>query len=619
MAEYKIIESVGNAREPVTNYADLEHHHPGDRLREEGRVYARINGSEEEIAGDYNGTAIYTNGGQLMVSKDFILLNKDLPTGTYEEYQLAKKVDVPSPANGYIGNIDRRNGLVEILDQPGGEVMFRIRHMDIKTDLESGDYVKYGESLGQQSGFGNGSATRFPVHVHIDINMRYLSQADRYLQDMHNGTITTDRRPETITNVIDSEPIIEPIRGNFPLSNFNALANKLLEPGESGEAVKALQEALNRNGYDLPTTGNYRTMTEAAVRDYQTKNGLGVDGKAWPETLEALGLGALINGEQKAEAPATPHGQRAEAQAVESQTAAAATTPTTAPVAAGITAESMLEHGAKGDDVRELQRQLRDLGYQGDNGKPLPVSGYFGDHTDFALRNFQRDHEIEIDGKAGPETRRELDAALQNKAEQEKPQSRAEAPSSSKALASDDWFNAAMAAINRGDWGEAERITRNKLANPPSETSAKTAEVPTATSIVTPQVTTTPLSLTIADPQHPQHFLYQQADKALADKAAHLSLEERSRSVATIAASAADAQFKKIDSVQLIDNGAEKNWMATDQLVPNTPPWRVFVEAETARHQPLDVSTQTAEKAAQEQAERLQQQTQWQSFSGPRM
>ncbi len=127
-------------------------------------------------------------------------------------------------------------------------------------------------------------------------------------------------------------------------------------------------------------------------------------------------------------------------------------------------------------------------------------------------------------------------------------------------------------------------------------------------------------SITIADAQHPQHFLYQQADKALGGQAAHLSPEERQRTVAAIAASAADGQFRKIDDVSIVTNSeGQRNWMATDQLVPRTPPWRAFAEVDTARMQPVEVSTQTAEKAAQEQIERQQHYAQNQSIGGPRV
>lgn len=58
--------------------------------------------------------------------------------------------------------------------------------------------------------------------------------------------------------------------------------------GSSGSAVKELQEALNRHGYDLAVDGIFGEKTKAAVRSYQKKNGLKLDGIAGDETWGSL-------------------------------------------------------------------------------------------------------------------------------------------------------------------------------------------------------------------------------------------------------------------------------------------------------------------------------------------
>lgn len=60
--------------------------------------------------------------------------------------------------------------------------------------------------------------------------------------------------------------------------------------GDSGPAVKALQQALNAKGADLEVDGDFGRGTLAAVMDFQASNGLPVDGVAGPRTLRALGL-----------------------------------------------------------------------------------------------------------------------------------------------------------------------------------------------------------------------------------------------------------------------------------------------------------------------------------------
>ena len=59
--------------------------------------------------------------------------------------------------------------------------------------------------------------------------------------------------------------------------------------GCKGEAVKTLQTALNKYGYNLKVDGAFGTKTEAAVKDYQKKYGLSVDGIVGAKTWSKLG------------------------------------------------------------------------------------------------------------------------------------------------------------------------------------------------------------------------------------------------------------------------------------------------------------------------------------------
>ncbi|MGB3673830.1 MAG: N-acetylmuramoyl-L-alanine amidase [Candidatus Nanopelagicales bacterium] len=61
-------------------------------------------------------------------------------------------------------------------------------------------------------------------------------------------------------------------------------------------------------------------------------------------------------------------------------------------------------HMTAGDDIANLQRQLNTLGF--DAGR---VDGVFGPDTDQALREFQRNVGLEVDGTCGPEVWRALD------------------------------------------------------------------------------------------------------------------------------------------------------------------------------------------------------------------
>jgi N-acetylmuramoyl-L-alanine amidase len=69
----------------------------------------------------------------------------------------------------------------------------------------------------------------------------------------------------------------------------------------------------------------------------------------------------------------------------------------------------VIQHGAVGDDVIELQGRLKHLGFY--TGK---VDGVFGWRTYWALRNFQYEFGLPIDGLAGPATKQKLVKATKN-------------------------------------------------------------------------------------------------------------------------------------------------------------------------------------------------------------
>ena len=58
--------------------------------------------------------------------------------------------------------------------------------------------------------------------------------------------------------------------------------------GSKGSDVTELQRLLNNNGYNLSVDGDFGANTQAAVKDYQQKNGLAVDGIVGTNTWGAL-------------------------------------------------------------------------------------------------------------------------------------------------------------------------------------------------------------------------------------------------------------------------------------------------------------------------------------------
>ena len=60
--------------------------------------------------------------------------------------------------------------------------------------------------------------------------------------------------------------------------------------GSSGQEVRRLQQALNREGYSLDVDGGFGKKTLAALMDYQRRVGMTPDGVAGRKTWASLGV-----------------------------------------------------------------------------------------------------------------------------------------------------------------------------------------------------------------------------------------------------------------------------------------------------------------------------------------
>jgi peptidoglycan hydrolase-like protein with peptidoglycan-binding domain len=163
-------------------------------------------------------------------------------------------------------------------------------------------------------------------------------------------------------------------------------STNILRIGSKGRGVETLQRQLKDRGFYTSTiTGTFGPITEAAVRDYQRASRLTVDGIAGPQTLNHLANNTVTR-ETRNE-----------------QTASNVVTSPTQNT-------TLLRVGMRGTAVTELQSQLRSVGLMNIN-----PTGYFGEVTATAVRNFQRVHNLTADGIAGPKTRSKLNEVATNR------------------------------------------------------------------------------------------------------------------------------------------------------------------------------------------------------------
>ena len=142
----------------------------------------------------------------------------------------------------------------------------------------------------------------------------------------------------------------------------------LLKLGAQNDEVRRLQQRLKELGfYTGEVDGQFGQGTQAAVILFQTQHGLTADGIAGEGTRTRL------------------YSQSAQT---------FIPTPTPAPTAAGL-----LKKGDDGEAVSLMQERLKELGYY--NGS---VDGDFGGGTEEAVRLFQRQNGLDVDGSAGKMT-----------------------------------------------------------------------------------------------------------------------------------------------------------------------------------------------------------------------
>lgn len=158
---------------------------------------------------------------------------------------------------------------------------------------------------------------------------------------------------------------------------------QVLQTGQEGAEVTAVQSDLQRLGYSIDVDGVYGENTADVVEQFQSEYGLAVDGQVGPETRQALDR--VLRG-LSAESTGTPY---------HSGSYAGNSTSSSSN-------RSILRRGDQGADVRQIQESLCKRRY------PCAVNGVFDQQTEQSVLQFQRDNNLVADGIVGPQTRTAL-------------------------------------------------------------------------------------------------------------------------------------------------------------------------------------------------------------------
>ena len=151
-----------------------------------------------------------------------------------------------------------------------------------------------------------------------------------------------------------------------------------------GDDVRQYQQRLVELGYlnSKYVTGKFNQPTVEATKAFQTMNGLKVDGAAGPQSLKLIYSNDALNAD----------GVRVGDLLMSSS---------------GTGVSEVLTAGMTGEQVRQVQSRLAELGYLSASF----VNGVYDDNTQQAIRRFQQANGLSADGAAGSATQSRLYAS----------------------------------------------------------------------------------------------------------------------------------------------------------------------------------------------------------------
>ncbi|MFB5662709.1 peptidoglycan-binding protein [Alteribacillus sp. HJP-4] len=207
-------------------------------------------------------------------------------------------------------------------------------------------------------------------HYSGELNSQYgrqLSESVKSFQREEKIKVDGIAGPQTFAALKGASP-------TAPSSSSKSSTFKVLSSGDRGSEVSSLQQQLKDLGfYKKDVTGIYGPDTESAVRSFQRANSISGDGLSGPQTFNKL-----ENNPKKASSASSGNSSSSNSSS---------------------SSGSTLRYQSQGQDVTDLQNQLKQLGFM-----KMNATGIFGDVTEKAVRSFQSKYGLTVDGIAGPQT-----------------------------------------------------------------------------------------------------------------------------------------------------------------------------------------------------------------------
>ncbi len=244
----------------------------------------------------------------------------------------------------------------------------------------------------------------------------------------------------------------------------------------------------------------------------------------------------------------------------------------TQPQNAGPLGDGMLKQGEKGEDVRKLQEALNK------SGATLETDGKFGPATKSAVENYQRSHNLDADGVAGPKTLAALGMQQQAPSNPATTTDKPQAPANAQTTPTPT--DTPQAPAN------AQPTPTDKPQTPPGSN----------TTVPPPTQTDKPL---MSNPNHPDNKLYQQAVsnlEQLGPSGGFKSREDLEKAAAAVAADAKATGLKEIDHVSKTNAPNGQSYLVAVQGDPTSPASKSsYIDYNQATSQTVAQSTQMAD------------------------